>query len=94
MQSRWRLVRLFVLTAFGLFLVDLPLHLVHHLDDVSPTCQLLAFAVSLSSASLDGGWLPSVDRTWDAVVVPVPLPDISLPPESSQARAPPAAIQS
>ena len=93
-QSRWRLARLFVLTAFGLFLVDLPLHPVHHLDEVSPACQLLALSVSLSSSILDGGWLPSVDRTWDALVVPVPLSDMSPPSESSQARAPPAAIQS
>jgi hypothetical protein len=93
-QRRWRLVRLFVLTAFGLSLLDLPLHLVHHLDEVSPACQLLALSVSLSSSILDGGGLPSVDHTWDALVVPIPLPDISPPSESPQARTPPAALQS
>jgi hypothetical protein len=92
-QSRRRLVRLLVLAAFGLFLVGLPPHLVHHLDEVSPACQLLALSVSLSSSSLDGGWLPSVDHTWNELVVPVPVPYISPPPGSSQARAPPAAIQ-
>ena len=93
-QSRWRLVRLFVLIAFGLTLLDLPLHLVHHLDEPRPNCQLLALSVSLSSSSLDGGWLLNVDRTWDELLVPALVPYISPPSESFQARAPPAPIQS
>jgi hypothetical protein len=93
-RSRWRLVRLLVLMAFGLSVLDLPVHLVHHLGEVNPDCQFLALSVSLSSIILDGGWLPTVDRTWDALVVPVLLPYVSLPSGSAQARAPPVALQS
>jgi hypothetical protein len=92
-HSRWRVVRLIVLMAFGLSVLDLPVHLVHHLGEVSPDCQFLALSVSLSSTILDGGWLPTIDRTYDALVVPRLLPYISPSSEPAQARAPPAALQ-
>jgi hypothetical protein len=93
-HSRWRVVRLLVLMAFSLSVLDLPVHLVHHLGEVNPDCQFLALSVSLSSTILDGGWLPAIDRTCDALVVPRLLPYISPLTESAQARAPPAALHS
>jgi hypothetical protein len=93
-QSRWRLAGLLVLLAFGIFILDLPIHLVHHLDEVSPDCQLLVLSVSLNASMLDDGWSLTVDPTWDEVIVPVLLSYISPPLESSKARSPPATVQS
>jgi hypothetical protein len=90
----WRLSGLLILWAFGLAVLDLPVHLAHHLDEVNPECQLLGLSVSLSSSILDGGWLPTADRTWDELSVPVLSPDMALLWESVRARAPPAAISS
>jgi hypothetical protein len=92
--SGWRLAGLLVLFAFSLSLLDLPVHLVHHLGEASPDCQLLGLAVSLHASVLDNSYLPAVDRTWDAVIVPALLPFVSLRWESAQARAPPPAVQS
>ena len=92
--SRWRVAELLVLFIFGLSVLDLPVHLVHHLGEVDPDCQLLGLAVSLNAASLDGSWLPTVERTWDVLRVPVLLPSVPLLWESAQARAPPSAVQS
>jgi len=92
--SRWRVAELLVLFIFGLSVLDLPVHLVHHLGEVDPDCQLLGLAVSLNAASLDGSWLPTVERTWDVLRVPVLLPSVPLLWESAQARAPPPAVQS
>src|SRR2546430_13060976 len=92
--SRWRVAELLVLLAFGVSVLDLPVHLVHHLGEVNPDCQLLGLAVSLNASSLDSGWLPTVERTWDALRVPVLLPSVPLLWESAQARAPPPAVQS
>jgi hypothetical protein len=93
MPSAWRLARLLVLCAFALSVLDLPVHLVHHLGEVNPHCQLLGLSVSLNSSILDSVWLPTVDRTWDELIIPVLLPSVSLRWESAQARAPPAALQ-
>jgi len=90
----WRIAQLLVLFAFGLFVLDLPVHLVHHLGEVNPDCQLLGLSVSLNAVSLDSSSLPSVDRTWDAVCVPVLSPSVPLLWESAQARAPPPVVQS
>jgi hypothetical protein len=90
--SGWRLAGLLVLFAFGLSVLDLPVHLVHHLGEVAPDCQLLGLAGSLNVPILDNSYLPTVDRTWDAVIVPVPLPSVSLRWASAQARAPPPAV--
>ncbi len=90
----WRIAAFIVLFAFGLSVLDLPVHLVHHLGEVNPDCQLLGFAVSLNAASLDSRCLPSVDRTWDALRFPVVSPSVPLLWESAQARAPPPAVQS
>ena len=90
----WRIATFVVLFAFGLSVLDLPVHLVHHLGEVNPDCQLLGFAVSLNAASLDSRCLPSVDRTWDALRFPVVSPSVPLLWESAQARAPPPAVQS
>jgi hypothetical protein len=92
--SGWRLARLLVLCAFALSVLDLPLHLVHHLGEVNPACQLLGLSVALNASLLDGGWLPAVDRTWDELIVPILWPSVSLRCESAQARAPPHAVQS
>src|SRR5262245_63306684 len=92
--SRWGVTALLVLFIFGLFVLDLPVHLVLHLGEVDPDCQLLGIAVSLNAASLDGGWLPTVDCTWDELLIPVLLPSVALRWESAQARAPPSAVQS
>jgi hypothetical protein len=93
--SGWGLVGLFVLLAFGLSVLDLPVHLVHHLGEANPDCQLLGLAVSLNaSIPVDHNSLATADRTWDAVIVPVLLPSVSLRWESAQARAPPPAVQS
>lgn len=94
LQCRWGLVGVFVLLAFGISLLDLPMHLVHHLDEVNPDCQLLVLSLSLSSSILDDGRLPTVDQTWDELIVPVLLPDVSQSWESPQARAPPVPVQS
>jgi hypothetical protein len=83
-----------VLAAFGLLVLDLPVHLVHHLGEVNPDCQLLALSASLNAASLDGSWAPSHDRTWDALRVPVFSPPLPPLREAAQARAPPPAVQS
>jgi hypothetical protein len=92
--SGWRLAGLLVLFAFGLSVLDLPVHLVHHLGEANPDCQLLGLAASLNAPILDNSYLPTVDRTWDAVIVPVLLPSVSLRWESARARAPPPAVQS
>jgi hypothetical protein len=86
----WRLAGLLVLFAFGLSVLDLPVHLVHHLGEANPDCQLLGSAASLNAPTLDNSHLPTVDRPWDAVIVPVLLPSVSLRWESARARAPPA----
>ncbi len=93
LQSRWTLSGLLVLLAFGVSVLDLPVHLLHHLDEVNPDCQLLSFAVSLSSSILADGRLPTLDHTWDELLAPVLLPYVSLPWESAQARAPPPTVQ-
>jgi hypothetical protein len=92
--GRWRIAELLVLVAFGLLVLDLPVHLVHHLGEVNPDCQLLALSASLNAASLDGSWAPSHDRTWDALRVPVFSPPLPPLREAAQARAPPPAVQS
>jgi hypothetical protein len=92
--SSWRLAGLLVLWAFGLSVLDLPAHLVHHLGEVNPHCQLLGLSVSLNASVLEAGWLPTVDCPWDQLVVPVLLPYVSLLWESTQARAPPLSVQS
>jgi hypothetical protein len=92
--SGWRLAGLLVLCAFALSVLDLPVHLVHHLGEANPHCQLLGLSVSLNSSILDSVWLPTVDRTWDELIIPVLLPSVSLRWESAQARAPPTALQS
>jgi hypothetical protein len=92
--SRWRVAELPILFIFGLSVLDLPVHLVHHLGEVDPDCQLLGLAVSLNASSLDGSWLPTVDCTWDELLIPVLLPSVALRWESAQARAPPSAVQS
>jgi hypothetical protein len=93
LQCRWGLVGVFVLLAFGSSLLDLPIHLVHHLDEVNPDCQLLVFSLSLSSSILDDGRLPIVDQTWDELIVPVLLPYVSQSWAFAQARAPPLTVQ-
>jgi hypothetical protein len=90
----WRIATFVVLFAFGLSVLDLPVHLVHHLGEVNPDCQRLGFAVSLNATSLDSRCLPSVDRTWDALHFPIVSPSVPLPWESAQARAPPPAVRS
>jgi hypothetical protein len=92
--GRWRLAELVVLLAFSFFVLDLPVHLVHHLGEVNPDCQLLGFSVSLSTASLDSSRLPSIDRTWDVLCCPVLSPTLPLLWTSAQARAPPRGVQS
>ena len=92
--SAWRLARLLVLCAFALSVLDLPVHLVHHLGEVNPDCQLLALSASLNASRLDGGLVPTIDQTWDELRVPVLSPDIALLWESARARAPPPAISS
>jgi hypothetical protein len=94
LQCRWGLVGVFVLLAFGISLLDLPMHLVHHLDEVNPDCQLLALSLSLSSSILDDGRLSTVDETGDELIIPVLLPYVSQSWESPQARAPPAPVSS
>jgi hypothetical protein len=90
----WSIAGFVVLVAFGLSVLDLPVHLVHHLGEVSSDCQLLGFAVSLNAASLDSRCQPSVDCTWDALRFPVVPPSTPLLWESAQARSPPSAVQS
>jgi hypothetical protein len=92
--SGWGLVGLLVLFAFGLSVLDLPVHLVHHLGEANPDCQLLGLAGSLQASILNNSWLPTVDHTWDAVIIPVLLSSVSLRWQSAQARAPPSAVQS
>jgi hypothetical protein len=91
--SSWRVAALLVLFIFGLSVLDLPVHLVHHLGEVDPDCQLLGLAVSLNASSLDGSWLPTVDCPWDELLIPVLLPSVVVLWESAQARAPPPAVQ-
>jgi hypothetical protein len=93
LQCRWGRVGAFVLLAFGISLLDLPMHLVHHLDEVNPDCQLLVLSLSLSSSILDDGRLPTVDQTWDDLNVPVLLPYVSQSWKLAQARAPPPTVQ-
>jgi hypothetical protein len=93
-SGRWRVAGLLTLFAFGLSVFDLPVHLVHHLGEVNPDCQLLALSASLNAASLDGGWALSHDRTWDELRVPALSPSLPLLWESAQARAPPPAVPS
>jgi hypothetical protein len=88
--SGWRLARLLVLCAFALSVLDLPLHLVHHLGEVNPACQLLGLSVALNASVLADGWVLSVDCTWDEIVIPYMLPSVSLPVAAPQARSPPA----
>jgi hypothetical protein len=88
--SAWRLARLLVLCAFALSVLDLPVHLVHHLDEANPACQLLALSVALNASILDDGWVLNVDCTWDEIVIPCLLPYVSLPVGAPQARSPPA----
>jgi hypothetical protein len=88
--SGWRLARLLVLCAFALSVLDLPLHLVHHLGEVDPACQLLGLSVALNTSILADGWVLSVDCTWDEIVIPCMLPSVSLPVAAPQARSPPA----
>jgi hypothetical protein len=90
--SGWRLAGLLVLFAFGLSVLDLPVHLVHHLGEADPDCQLLGIAGSLQASILDTSYLPPVDRTWKALIVPILLPSISQRWEFAQARAPPPAV--
>jgi hypothetical protein len=90
--SGWRLAGLLILFAFGLSVLDLPVHLVHHLGEANPDCQLLGLAASLNAPILDNSYLPPVDRTWKALIVPILLPSISLRWESARARAPPSAV--
>jgi hypothetical protein len=92
--SGWRLAGILVVLAFGLCALNLPVHLVHHLGEANPDCQLLGLAVSLNSSIFDSGWLPAIDRTWDELIVPVLLPSVPLLWESAQARAPPAVARS
>jgi hypothetical protein len=92
--SSWRVAELFILFIFSHSVLDLPVHLVHHLGEVASDCQLLGLAVSLNASSLDGSWLPTVDCTWDELLIPVLLPSVALLWESAQARAPPPAVQS
>jgi hypothetical protein len=92
LPSSWRLAGLLVLWAFGLSMLNLPVHLVHHLGEVNPDCQLLALSASLNAPLLDRGLLPTIDQTWDELSVPVLSPDIPLLWESAWARAPPPAI--
>ena len=86
LQCRWGLVGVFVLLAFGISLLDLPVHLVHHLDGV------WVHPGGLASA-LDDDRLPTVDQTWDDLIVPVLLPYVSQSWEFAQARGPPPTIQ-
>jgi hypothetical protein len=84
-----------VLVAFGLFVLDLPVHLVHHLGDVNPDCQLLGLSVALTAAGLiDTSNSPSVDSRWDVVLSPLSLSSHAGLWESFQARAPPPVVQS
>jgi hypothetical protein len=92
--NRWRVAELLVLIAFGLSVLDLPVHLVHHLGEVNPDCQLLALSASLNAASLDSSCMPNQDRIWDALRVPVLSPFLPLLWEVAQARAPPPVVQS
>jgi hypothetical protein len=92
--SSWRVAGLLILLMFSLSVLDLPVHLVHHLGEVAPDCQLLGLAVSLNASSLDGSWLPTVDCTWDELLIPVLFPSVALLWESAQARAPPPTVQS
>jgi hypothetical protein len=89
-----RLAGLLVLWAFGLSTLDLPVHLVHHLGEVNPHCQLLGLSVSLNSSIPEAGWLPTADCTWDELVVPLLLPYVSLLWDCAQARPPPPSVQS
>jgi hypothetical protein len=93
-QRHWRLARLLVLLAFGIFVLDLPVHLVHHLNEVNPECQLLGLSFSLGSSALDDGGPSTVDQTWDELIVPTLMPYVSQSWESAQARAPPPTVQS
>jgi hypothetical protein len=85
---------LLALLAFGISVLNLPLHLLHHLDEVNADCPLLSFAVSLSSSILADSRLPTLDHTWDELLVRVVLSYVSLRWESAQARAPPPPVQS
>jgi hypothetical protein len=89
-----RLARTLVLVAFVFSVLNLPVHLVHHLGEANPDCQLLGLSVSLSSSILDHVWSPTIDRTWDALSVRVLLPSVSRLGEFTQARAPPPADHS
>jgi hypothetical protein len=89
-----RMSELVVLLAFSLSVLDLPVHLVHHLGEVNPTCQLLGLSISLNAASLDGACLPSRARTCEELSSPVPSPSVPLLWKSAQARAPPPPVPS
>ncbi len=91
--GRWRIAQLLVLFVFCLSVLELPVHLVHHLGEVNPDCQLLGLSISLNAANLEGSCLPSLDHTWDVLRVPVLLPSVPLLWESAQARAPPLTVQ-
>src|SRR5215510_13920053 len=90
----WRLAGILVLWAFVLSVLDLPVHLVHHLGEVNPHCQLLGLSGSLNASMPDGSWLPTVDLSWDELIVLVLLPSVALLWKSPHARAPPSAVQS
>jgi hypothetical protein len=93
-RRRWGLVATFVLLAFGTSVLNLPIHLVHHLNEVDPQCQFLALSVSLSSSLLDEGWSPTFDHHWDELITPPSLLYVVLHRHSPQARAPPALVSS
>jgi hypothetical protein len=92
--GRERIATLVVLFAFSLSALGLPVHLVHHLGEINPACQLLSFSVSLNAGSLDSGWFPNLGRACEAVSSPVLSPSVPLLGESAQARAPPPAVRS
>lgn len=61
---RCRHVAAIVLLTLGTSLFILPLHLVHHWDDPSPKCQILAFAVALDASIPGASCLPVVECHW------------------------------
>jgi hypothetical protein len=80
-----------VLMAFGLCVLELPVHLVHHLSEEAPDCQLLGLSISLNASSLvDNSRLAGVDSPWDVLRLPVVWPTGAGFWEPAQARAPPA----
>jgi hypothetical protein len=90
MSSGWIIAAPVVLLTFGFCVLDLPVHLVHHLGDVNPDCQLLGLSISLNTSSLiDSHSLPGLDSPWDVLRLPVVLPSSTGFWERAQARAPP-----